>query len=112
MFNLSVLVTDAFMHAVEADEGWELKFDGAVHRTVRGRDLWDQIMRATYAYAAPGVIFIDRVNRRNPLHHCEAIRATTHCGAQPLPPSGACDTGRSRDRPVGKAFLSTCNSRS
>src|SRR3546814_9336082 len=74
MFNLSVLVTDAFMRAVEADEGWELKFDGTVHRSVRARDLWDRIMQATYAYAEPGVIFIDRVNRRNNLHYCEEIQ--------------------------------------
>src|SRR3546814_10396674 len=75
MFNLSVLATDAFMRAVEADEGWELKFGGTVCRSVRARDLWDRIMQATYAYAEPGVIFIDRVNRRNNPHYCEEIKA-------------------------------------
>jgi ribonucleoside-diphosphate reductase alpha chain len=92
-FNLSVLVTDAFMQAVEADESWLLRFDGKVYKTVSARALWDRIMRATYDYAEPGVIFIDRVNRRNNLHYCEDIRSTNPCGEQPLPPYGACDLG-------------------
>ncbi|MEE8507108.1 MAG: ribonucleotide reductase N-terminal alpha domain-containing protein, partial [Kiloniellales bacterium] len=67
MFNLSVLVTDAFMQAVREDAPWELAFGGTTYRVVEARALWDKIMRATYAYAEPGVIFIDRVNRRNNL---------------------------------------------
>ncbi len=93
MFNLSVLVTDPFMDAVKADGPWELKFNGTAYKTVKARDLWDQIMRATYAYAEPGVIFIDRINRRNNLHYCETIAATNPCGEQPLPPYGACLLG-------------------
>ena len=93
MFNLSVLVTDAFMQAVENDASWELTFNGAVHHSLPARDLWDKIMRATYAYAEPGVIFIDRINRRNPLYYCEEIHATNPCGEQPLPPYGACLLG-------------------
>jgi ribonucleotide reductase alpha subunit len=67
MFYLSVLVTDAFMDAVAGDRSWNLVFDGRVYRSVSARALWDQIMRATYAYAEPGVIFIDRINARNNL---------------------------------------------
>jgi ribonucleoside-diphosphate reductase alpha chain len=93
MFNLSVLVTDAFMAAVKDDDAWELKFNGMVYATVSARELWDQIMRATYAYAEPGVIFIDRINRRNNLNYCETISATNPCGEQPLPPYGACLLG-------------------
>ncbi|HXC30678.1 MAG TPA: adenosylcobalamin-dependent ribonucleoside-diphosphate reductase [Stellaceae bacterium] len=93
MFNLSVLVTDAFMQAVEENASWQLVFNGSVHNTVQARDLWDKIMRATYAYAEPGVIFIDRINRRNPLYYCEDIRSTNPCGEQPLPPYGACLLG-------------------
>ena len=92
-FNLSVLVTDAFIAAVRADGPWDLVFDGAVVRTVRARDLWRRLMRAAYDYAEPGVIFIDRVNARNNLAYCEEIRATNPCGEQPLPPYGACLLG-------------------
>ena len=94
MFNLSVLVTDAFMQAV--DGGRALAADVRRHRRYKvlpARELWDKIMRATYAYAEPGVIFIDRINRRNNLWYCETISATNPCGEQPLPPYGACLLG-------------------
>jgi ribonucleoside-diphosphate reductase alpha chain len=98
MFNLSVLVTDALMKAVEENAPWELSFgapDGAktTWKVLPARELWDKIMRATYAYAEPGVIFIDRINRRNNLYYCEEITATNPCGEQPLPPYGACLLG-------------------
>jgi ribonucleoside-diphosphate reductase alpha chain len=92
-FNLSVLVSDAFMDAVAADAMWALKFGGKVHREVHARDLWDRITRATYDYAEPGVIFIDRINEQNNLAYCETIHATNPCGEQPLPPYGACLLG-------------------
>ncbi len=93
MFNLSVLVTDAFMEAVKADGSWDLQFDGVVYHTVQARDLWNKIMRATYDYAEPGVIFIDRINQSNNLNYIEQIAATNPCGEQPLPPYGACLLG-------------------
>ena len=93
MFNLSVLVTDPFMQAVKDDAPWDLVFEGMVYRTIAARDLWDKIMQATYAYAEPGVIFIDRINKRNNLHYCETIHATNPCGEQPLPAYGACLLG-------------------
>ena len=98
MFNLSVLVTDAFMKAVQDDAPWELFFvgsDGAktTWKVLPARELWDKIMRATYAYAEPGVIFIDRINQRNNLWYCEKIAASNPCGEQPLPPYGACLLG-------------------
>ena len=94
MFNLSVLVTDAFMKAVREDAPWELSFGGDdLWKVLPARELWDKIMRATYAYAEPGVIFIDRINRRNNLSYCETITATNPCGEQPLPPYGACLLG-------------------
>jgi len=117
-FNLSVLVSDAFMQAVQADADWQLVFpmgsrdvaaaentveriwSGSmlpvrcrVLRTVRARHLWDQIMQATYDYAEPGVIFVDRVNALNNLWYAEQISATNPCGELPLPPYGACDLG-------------------
>ena len=79
MFNLSVLITDAFMRAVKEDAAWELKFEGVAYKSLPARELWDGIMRATYAYAEPGVVFIDRINAKNNLHYCETIHATNPC---------------------------------
>jgi ribonucleoside-diphosphate reductase alpha chain len=93
MFNLSVLVTDAFMAAVKADGPWELVFGGKVFKTLDARDLWNRIMRSTFDFAEPGVIFIDRINAANNLGYVETIAATNPCGEQPLPPYGACLLG-------------------
>lgn len=116
-FNLSVLVTDDFMRAVRENADWPLVFPLAENETATGevverswsgsrtlrrcrvlrhvgaRVLWDKIMRATYEYAEPGVIFIDRVNRMNNLWYCEQISATNPCGEIPLPHYGACNLG-------------------
>ena len=93
MFNLSVLVTDAFMEAVKKGEDWKLIYNNKVYSVIKAADLWDQIMRATYNFAEPGVIFIDRINKTNNLSYCETITATNPCGEQPLPPYGACLLG-------------------
>ena len=92
-FNLSVLVTDAFVTAVRDGKPWPLVFEGRVFKTVPARDLWARLMRATYDVAEPGVIFIDRVNGQNNLSYCETIAATNPCGEQPLPAYGACLLG-------------------
>jgi len=116
-FNLSVLVTDAFMDAVRRDDDWALTFpaeDGAaagaetvirpgsgqsapvrcrVYRRVCARALWDRLMRATYEYAEPGVLFIDRINEFNNLWYRDHICSSNPCGEIPLPPYGACDLG-------------------
>jgi len=101
-FNLSVLVTDAFMQAVERDQQWSLVFpcvDGdtteepRVYREFPARELWDRIMNAAYDTAEPGVLFIDQINRQNNLGYCEQIHATNPCGEIPLPYYGACNLG-------------------
>jgi ribonucleoside-diphosphate reductase alpha chain len=115
-FNLSVLVTDSFMQAVRGDVEWPLVFPAAVIegegatvarewpgansavpcrvvRRVRARELWRLILQATYDYAEPGVLFIDRINQLNNLWYRERITATNPCGEIPLPPYGACDLG-------------------
>jgi ribonucleoside-diphosphate reductase alpha chain len=92
-FNVSVLVSDAFMKALAADADWPLMFGGEVVRTVSAKALWERLMRATYETAEPGVIFIDRVNEQNNLAYCEDIRASNPCGEPMLPPSGACLLG-------------------
>jgi ribonucleoside-diphosphate reductase alpha chain len=120
-FNLSILISDAFMQAVDNDADWPLLYpaeglhesdrrrypetlerlwSGAahpvschVHRHIRARDLWQHIMRANYDTAEPGVLFIDRINDLNNLGYREQISATNPCGEVPLPPYGACDLG-------------------
>ncbi|MEW5708430.1 MAG: adenosylcobalamin-dependent ribonucleoside-diphosphate reductase [Pseudomonadota bacterium] len=116
-FNLSVLVTDAFIEAVRLGRDWPLVFPATaadepggetvlrdwsghdepvrcrIHRTLKARDLWAMILRASYDYAEPGVLFIDRINRQNNLRYRERISATNPCGEVPLPPYGACDLG-------------------
>ena len=92
-FNLSVLITDPFMAAVDVDGDWDLVWKGEVRKTVKARDLWDAIMKSTYEVAEPGVIFIDKINKGNNLNYCETIAATNPCGEQPLPPYGACLLG-------------------
>jgi len=97
-FNLSVLVTDGFLHAVDADLEWPLVFPAEgpgrhMRRAVRARALWESIVRAAYECAEPGVIFIDRVRALDNLGYAETIGATNPCGEIPLPPYGACDLG-------------------
>lgn len=92
-FNLSIAVTDEFMEAVENDSMFWLRFDGENIREVHARTLWEMIMRSTWDWGEPGVIFIDRINAMNNLWYCETIAATNPCGEQPLPPFGACLLG-------------------
>ena len=92
-FNVSVLCTDDFMTAVEFDTDWDLVFNGMVYQTIKAQELWEAILKNTYNYAEPGVIFIDRINKQNNLWFIETIAATNPCGEQPLPPYGACLLG-------------------
>jgi len=92
-FNVSVAVTDEFMDAVKNNEGFDLTFNGRKYSTVNARNLWNEIMRSTWDWAEPGVLFIDRINLLNNLSYCEEISATNPCAEQPLPPNGACLLG-------------------
>src|SRR3990172_5640458 len=113
LFNISVLVTKDFIQAVRDDKEWWLHFgerpakpsgqigmspsmyrahDGEEHyvyKVVRARELWNKILKSTFEYSEPGVIFIDRINEQNNLQYCETISCTNPCGEQPLPPNGA-----------------------
>lgn len=92
-FNISVGVTDKFMKAVKNKEMFDLVFDGRAYKQVDASYLWDEIMRSTWDWAEPGVLFIDRINEENNLYYCETIEATNPCAEQPLPPFGACLLG-------------------
>lgn len=110
-FNVSVGVSDAFIHAVQDDQPWDLvhksapgatvmeqgarqRADGLwIYATVPARVLWDTIMQSAYDFAEPGILFLGRINEDNNLHYCEEIAATNPCGEQPLPSYGCCDLG-------------------
>lgn len=92
-FNLSVLVSDDFIRAVDAGGEWSLVFEGGVIRVLNAKTLWDRILRSAYETGEPGILFIDRINRENNLGYAETIHACNPCGEVPLPPYGACDLG-------------------
>jgi ribonucleoside-diphosphate reductase alpha chain len=92
-FNMSIAVTDEFLEAALSGKSFDLRFKGEVYRTIDAASLWETIMRSTWDYGEPGVIFIDRINQMNNLWYCEEIAATNPCGEQPLPPFGACLLG-------------------
>lgn len=92
-FNISIAVTDEFMEAVKSDSEFDLVYKGEVYKTIKALPLWEKIMRSTWDYAEPGILFIDRINTKNNLYYCEQIAATNPCGEQPLPPYGACLLG-------------------
>tara|TARA_R100000234_G_scaffold72761_2_gene44848 strand:- start:1368 stop:3083 length:1716 start_codon:yes stop_codon:yes gene_type:complete len=92
-FNISVGITDKFMKAVKEDTDFDLTFEGVVYKTISAKALWDEILRSTWDWAEPGILFIDRINKKNNLWYCEKIAATNPCAEQPLPPNGACLLG-------------------
>jgi ribonucleoside-diphosphate reductase alpha chain len=107
-FNMSVAITDEFMECVNSQKPFPLKFGGKKYREVDPLALWDMIMRGTYDWAEPGVLFIDKINQMNNLYYCEEIAATNPCGEQPLPPYGACLLGSFNLvkylRPIGELY--------
>ena len=62
--NNSIRVTDAFLEAVQKDADWQLlnRTDGSVAKTIKARDLWEQVGHAAWACADPGIQYHDTVN--------------------------------------------------
>lgn len=81
-FNVSVGVTDEFMNCVVSGTRFPLKYQGRVYRYINAVSLWEEIMRSTWDWAEPGVLFIDRINEMNNLWYCETIEATNPCGTR------------------------------
>lgn len=95
-FNLSILVTDDLLQAVDDDREWPLVYPAVTGEPVArvpARRLWQRIVSAAHETAEPGLLFVDTINRNNNLFYCEQISATNPCGEVPLPPYGACDLG-------------------
>ena len=92
-FNISLAITDEFMRCVEEDTTFKLRFNGVVHKAIRAKPLWEEIMRSTYDWAEPGVFFIDTANRMNNISYCEEIIATNPCGEICMGPHSACLLG-------------------
>ena len=91
--NISVLLTHEFMHAVEQDQDFELRWGGEVYRTVRAQDLWHEIIAAAHASAEPGLIFWDTMRDYHNGEYCSPLVSTNPCAEQPLPDGGCCNLG-------------------
>ncbi len=94
-FNLSVGLTEAFMHAVEHDEPYDLvaPHTGEVKQRLRARDIFDLLVKKAWQSGDPGIVFLDRINRDNPTPDQGEIESTNPCGEQPLLPYEACNLG-------------------
>jgi len=91
--NMSLCISDAFMEAVKSDLPWDLKWQGRVVRTLRARDIWNQICEAAWRTAEPGVVFMQRAREQSPMWYAENIRCTNPCGEQPIPAGAVCNLG-------------------
>ncbi|MEJ2655875.1 MAG: adenosylcobalamin-dependent ribonucleoside-diphosphate reductase [Desulfobacterales bacterium] len=92
-FNLSVGITDAFMTAVKNDGNYDLVFDGKVYKTLSASIIWEKIVEGAWENGEPGIVFLDTINKNNPLKAMGEIEATNPCGEQPLLPYCSCNLG-------------------
>jgi ribonucleoside-diphosphate reductase alpha chain len=94
-FNISVAATDVFMEAVKAGGSYEITdpYHKKVVASKKARPIFDLIVESAWAVGDPGLIFIDRINARNPTRGLGPIRATNPCGEQPLHEYESCNLG-------------------
>jgi len=94
-FNISVAVTDEFMHSLNNDGEYDLinPRSKAVSGRVKAKKVFDEIVESAWLTGDPGIVFIDTINKTNPTPHIGNIESTNPCGEQPLLPYEACVLG-------------------
>ena len=87
-FNISVGITDKFMKCVVGDLPFDLvnPRTNAVVKTMKAREIMDEIVKNAHRNGEPGVLFLDELNRKNPMPHMYKIETTNPCGEQALGP--------------------------
>jgi ribonucleoside-diphosphate reductase alpha chain len=91
--NISVLLSAAFMEAVERDADWNLWFGETTYRCIKARELFDFLCECAWKSGDPGVVFVDTVNKFSNSWWLGNIYQCNPCGEQPLPPYGSCCLG-------------------
>ena len=94
-FNISVALTSSFMDALAADKDYDLinPRNGKVFKRASAKAIFDKIVRAAWQSGEPGIVFLDHLNRTNPVPELGEIDATNPCGEQPLLPYESCNLG-------------------
>ena len=91
--NISVLLTDEFMKAVQDDTDFNLQWGGKVYTTVKAKDLWMKIIEHAHSSAEPGLLFWDTMTKYHNAEYCSPLVSTNPCAEQPLPDGGCCNLG-------------------
>jgi ribonucleoside-diphosphate reductase alpha chain len=92
-FNISVGITNEFMHCLETEELFQLRFKGVDYAKVDPKMIWDKIVQRAWSCGEPGIIFLDKINADNPTPAEGEIESTNPCGEQPLLPFESCNLG-------------------
>lgn len=92
-FNISVVITDAFIKAIREDKDWNLEFNGKIYKTIKARYLYELLAKNAFIHNEPGIFFIDTVNKYNNGYYAITICAVNPCGEVCMPPYNLCCIG-------------------